>query len=576
MCWCRRVRLALLLAVVHTTSNAVTGSGEDAPVLTGPFSGTWWSVGTLGNATASGPGKFHLGRYGDATVLLNRPGSTVNGAYGLRLDVTRDEEPSTWTGYGCNVEFAVNQSGKSVKLWYVELLKDSASAYHTLDGQWQILNPTSTSAFPNGTLFELEIYNDVAAFNATLTAIIGNKPQVVFSTGTVAHDGHASDHGNITVSCSDQTGAFVSQVFVSRPLAPPLPRPSAVDPTTKFGAGGKHLEAWTAADGRVYLRPTGGEHFAGVLTLSAEEADMNSKNASTAKTTLISTDSVNATQFTQRYIVGNSDTGAHAVLIWSLSTGQAGCNAAAECSILQDLSVTLSMETAVAQSRNRTFRLSMHFEPTDAGFNPQELLSFRQRFDSVRGTLPQRSVFGLQPVDTVVFGTERMSLLESELGVTTSIDPSTGIAVRGSVLKHAYLPIISVFGPALNGSKVSASSTGGYAVLADPRSSWVLRYGVSGIQASRLFFLGAQKGSVDQGYFNGDVETQYVLRFALPVGPDGGAEDNWARLFDMYRRLNPWMMEGPQLPPGLFVDGLPTKETLPRFQELHATVLGLM
>jgi hypothetical protein len=94
--------------------------------------------------------------------------------------------------------------------------------------------------------------------------------------------------------------------------------------------------------------------------------------------------------------------------------------------------------------------------------------------------------------------------------------------------------------------------------------------------ASRLFFLGARQGSVDRGYFNGDVETQYVLRFALPISADGGAEDNWARLFDMYHRLNPWMMEGPQLPPGLFVDGLPTKETLPRFQELHATVLGLM
>ena len=71
--------------------------------------------------------------------------------------------------------------------------------------------------------------------------------------------------------------------------------------------------------------------------------------------------------------------------------------------------------------------------------------------------------------------------------------------------------------------------------------------------------------------------TRYVLRFALPVGADGvTAEDNWARLFDMHRRLNPWMAEGPQLPAGLFIGGLPTETTLPRFKKLHATVLSLM
>lgn len=107
------------------------------------------------------------------------------------------------------------------------------------------------------------------------------------------------------------------------------------------------------------------------------------------------------------------------------------------------------------------------------------------------------------------------ALLDSELGATTSIDPSTGIAVRGSVLKHAYLPVVSVLGPALSGSRdrraagsAPAGSSGGYAILAEPRSSWVLRYGVSGLAASRLFFLGAQQGSTDCGYFNGDVETQ--------------------------------------------------------------------
>ena len=114
-------------------------------------------------------------------------------------------------------------------------------------------------------------------------------------------------------------------------------------------------------------------------------------------------------------------------------------------------------------------------------------------------------------------------------------------------------------------------------MIADPRSSWLLRYGVSGLAASRLFFLGAKQGSVDRGYFNGDVETQYSLRIALPVASDGAsAENNWARLFEMYRRLNPWMVEGSQLPPGVFVDGLPTKATLPRFRKLHANVLGLM
>ena len=490
-------------AVAHTFADSAPQQHE-APVLVGPFSGTWWSVGT-GNVTAIAPDSFHLGRYGDAVALLNRPGSTVNGAYGLRLDLTRDEGASNWTGYGCSAAFTVSREGNPVKLWYAELLKGQAAAYHTVGGQWQETVAASTP-FPNGTTFELEIHNDVSSFNASLSAVFGSNTQVIFSTGAVPHDGRPTDHGNITVGCTDQTAAFVNQVFVTQPLVPPLPRTSAAVPATK-AVGGEHLEAWTAADGRLFLRSTGGENFTGVVTLSAEEADIDSKNTSMATASLISTESVNATHFTQRYAVGNSERGAHiAVLNWSLSTRRAGCTSAVECSILQDLKLTLGMETAVVQSRNHTFRLTMRFEPTDAGFDPQALLSFRQRFDSVRGALPQQSVVStLRPVDRVVYGTERMVLLESELGATISIDPSTGIAVRGSVLKHAYLPVVSVLGPALSGR---ASCSGGYAILADPRSSWVLHYGVSGLAASRLFFLGTQQGSTDRGYFNGDVETQ--------------------------------------------------------------------
>ena len=44
----------------------------------------------------------------------------------------------------------------------------------------------------------------------------------------------------------------------------------------------------------------------------------------------------------------------------------------------------------------------------------------------------------------------------------------------------------------------------------------------------------------------------------------------------MYRRFNPWMAAGPQLSPGVFIGGLPTQETLPRFEKLHARFLGLM
>ena len=546
MWWPRLVFAVVVMAHTFAVDSAPQQQ-QQAPVLAGPFSGTWWSVGT-GNATAITPDSFHLGRYGDAVALLNRPGSTVNGAYGLRLDLTRDEGPSNWTGYGCSVAFTVSREGNPVKLWYVELLKGQAAAYHTVGGQWQETVSASTP-FPNGTTFELEVHNDAGAFNASLSAIVGSTAQVVFSTENVPHDGRPTDHGNITVGCTDQTAALVSQVFVSRPLVPPLPRTSAAVPATK-AVGGEHLEAWTSADGRVFVRSAGGENFTGVVTLSVEEADTDSKNTSMAKIALISTESVNATHFTQRYAVGNSGNGAHtAVLNWSLSTSHAGCTSAVECSILQDLKLAMSMETAVAQPRNHTFRLTARFEPTDAGFDPQALLSFRQRFDSVRGALPQQSVVStLRPVDRVVYGTERMvatpynificnlyidiciqifyiqiwhmyyteqALLESELGATTSIDPSTGIAVRGSVLKHAYLPVVSVLGPALSGSRdrhaagsAPAGSSGGYAILAEPRSSWVLRYGVSGLAASRLFFLGAQQGSTDCGYFNGDVETQ--------------------------------------------------------------------
>ena len=570
----QRSLCTLLAAAAASALGRGAAALHSAPVLVGPFSGSWFSV--SGNLTASGPGTMHLGRYGAATVQLGEPISTPNTDYGLRLDVRRD---GNWTGYGWSLQATAEIGGSSVKLWYVEILKDATAAYHTLNGKWQGLGTASTAAWPADTTFRVEVFNQPGASNLTVTAMPtnGSSPTVLLATGTVEHDGDASvGSGNLTVTATDQTAAFVDQVFVTQPLVPPLQRVNATQPNAKKAAGGTLLEAFTAQDGRVFLRSAGTAQFAGVVTLSAEEADAARLSTQGVEVALLATDLETPTSFSQRYAVGNATSHAHATLQWSMSNIDPACGSAANCSILQDLSVVVSMETVATHDRNRTFRLTLRYEPTAAGYEPQNLLSFRQRYDSVRGTLPQTSsVDNLHPVAKAVYGTERLSLLGSELGgKATSIDPSTGVAVRGSYVLQAYLPIVSVHGRAIS---EGSSGSGGYSIFGDPRASWSFHYGVSGLAASRLFFLGRQAGAIDSGYHNGDVETNYTLRFAMPVSADGvSAEANWARLFAMYRRLNPWMAAGPQLPPGVFISGLPTQETLPRFQKLHANILGLM
>ena len=242
---------------------------------------------------------------------------------------------------------------------------------------------------------------------------------------------------------------------------------------------------------------------------------------------------------------------------------------------------TAASSTAAAPAR-REYRLTLRLEPTDAGFEPEELLSFRQRFDTVRGTLPLRSaVSTLHPVSRAVFGTERMSLLRAEMGSTKSIDPSTGVAVRASAAVQLYLPVLSLFGPSLGAAGNGSSS--GCLLSADPRSAFAFQFGVSGVAASRLFFLDSAAGATDEGYFNGDQNVSYVLRLGLPVGSGGGAEDNWAPLFAHYRAVNSWMRAGQELPPGLTNPSWPneqsganpTRAALHRFTRLHANRIGV-
>eukprot|EP01052_Picozoa_sp_SAG31_P001592 SAG31_NODE_54_length_29987_cov_4.570664_5_plen_384_part_00 len=269
--------------------------------------------------------------------------------------------------------------------------------------------------------------------------------------------------------------------------------------------------------------------------------------------------------FEQRYSIGDGHDAPTATLQWSLQTTP-GCTNVSdstdgrlECSVSEFLEVSIGMASVVATVARREYRLTVRLEPTSASFEPQELLSFRQRFDSVRGTLPLRSkVSTLHPVSRAVYGTERMSLLRSETGATKSIDPSTGVAVRSSAAVQLYIPVLSLFGQStqLNAGAAAASNkSSGLLLSADPRSSFVFAFGPRGLSASRLFFLSTSAGAADNGYHNGDVNTTYVLRLGLPVGSDGGAETNWAALFAHYRAANPWMSAGQELAPGLIPPG---------------------
>ena len=180
-----------------------------------------------------------------------------------------------------------------------------------------------------------------------------------------------------------------------------------------------------------------------------------------------------------------------------------------------------------------------------------------------------------------VFGTERMSLLRAEMGSTKSVDPSTGVAVRASSAVQLYLPVLSLLGPSLGAAGNGSSS--GCLLSADPRSAFAFQFGVSGVAASRLFFLDSAAGATDEGYFNGDQNVSYVLRLGLPVGSGGGAEDNWAPLFAHHRAVNSWMRAGQELPPGLTNPSWPneqsganpTRADLHRFTRLHANRIGV-
>jgi hypothetical protein len=418
----------------------------------------------------------------------------------------------------------------------------------------------------------------------------------------------------VALGTSDKA-VYIDQVFVSRPLTPPLNRTSAVQPSARKAVAGTRVESWEVADGRIFLRRHSGSSvgnkddgnrpseadFVAVATLAAEQVvspEDAKKGTVPAAVKLLSSRHLNASSssggiFEQQYSIGDGHDAPTATLQWSMQTTPGCANVSdhptdqgrPECSSVSEyIEVKMGIASAVATVARREFRLTVRLEPTSAGFEPQELLSFRQRFDSVRGTLPLRSkVSTLHPVSRAVYGTERMSLLKSEMGAAKSIDPSTGVAIRSSAAVQLYIPVLSLFGwraqPGAGGGAASNKSSG-FSLSADPRSSFVFAFGPSGLSASRLFFLGTAAGAADNGYHNGDVNTTYVLRLGLPVGSDGGAETNWAALFAHYRAANPWMSAGQELAPGLIPpaavpsgDGLVSALAL--FQRLHAQYLGV-
>lgn len=511
--------LLLLLLLVLTAWTARAGVYVDSFEDASGLDSAWWQA-------EAGAVQFEDGRLllsgradGPRGILEFQP--VLPDDYELQLEF--QPSASHFDGYG----FTVSARSEDCQHpgWYVEFLGGQVAFWGQRDGNWEHFSGARIDDWPER-LLRLSVRNlgdrveiwveklPSAGEDADDSDIFEYRPEGQEDTArivcrtTFRHDTGAGTR--LTLECRnavDMTAYLDNFKFGGKLVndSAHLPQPAAA---SAGQIASSQIEAQLQPDGRIFLSRPGAEKPFGSLL-----PEMQSLPDFAALPMVLTENRVADGRIEQRW-----QSGAFELRLTAVAEEQPW----------------VKISTAVANLTDQAGRVRViyRFTPTPESGLMTDLIAFRKKW--IHYTLPIADKIGiLRRIHEWTWGTVAFSYPEEMIHDQDiyETDPITGALVQAARTPvDAYVPLAAVH-----------NDHSGLVMTVDPRSAFLFDAGAEGISVGHIYYLPAEQGFVDDGFFDGSGEATYTVYAGYPVAND------WGRLWrDYYCAQNEWLRSGPE------------------------------